>query len=258
LLVFFLALSGPGFCSDPEIRLSPELDKLFEEAGVNGTFVLYDVNDNRITLHNQGRAETRFIPASTFKIANSLIGLSTGVVDSVDDILPYGGEPQYLKSWEQDMGLRDAIKISNVPIYQELARRIGVDRMREGLAELNYGNGQTGPVIDIFWLQGPLKISALEQVGFLARLAQGKLPLSAEVQTSVGEILQIEKDDNWVLYAKTGWTTTPSPHIGWWVGWVVKDKNIYSFAINIDMMNRADVKKRTQLGWACLKALGVL
>ena len=28
------------------------------------------------------------------------------------------------------MSLRDAIKASNVPVYQELARRIGLERMR--------------------------------------------------------------------------------------------------------------------------------
>ena len=258
LLILSLAVSGPGLCSDPETRLSPELDKLFDASGVNGTFVLYDLSDNRITLHDQSRAETRFIPASTFKITNSLIGLSSGAIESVDEVLPYGGKPQYLKTWERDMGLRDAIKISNVPIYQELARRIGLEKMRESLASLNYGNGETGSVIDMFWLRGPLKISALEQAEFLSRLAQGKLPLSAEVQQSVREILQIDQGDNWVLYAKTGWTTTPTPDIGWWVGWVVKDNNIYSFAINIDMMDKADAKKRIELGRACLKVLGVL
>jgi beta-lactamase class D len=70
--------------------------------------------------------------------------------------------------------------------------------------------------------------------------------------------VQIEQGDNWVLYAKTGWTTTPTPDIGWWVGWVVKDNNIYSFAINIDMVNKADAKKRIELGRACLEVLGVL
>jgi beta-lactamase class D len=257
-LILFLTASGRGLCSEPETLLSPELDKLFDESGVNGTFVLYDVSDNRITLHDQSRAETRFIPASTFKITNSLIGLSTGAVESVDEVLPYGGEPQYLKSWERDMGLRDAIKISNVPIYQELARRIGLEKMREGLDSLNYGNGETGSVIDMFWLQGPLKISALEQAEFLSRLAQGKLALSAEVQQAVREIVQIEQGDNRVLYAKTGWTTTPTPDIGWWVGWVVKDTNIYSFAINIDMVDKADAKKRIEMGRACLEVLGVL
>ena len=73
------------------------------------------------------------------------------------------------------MSLHDAIRISNVPVYQELARRIGLDRMSENLALLDYGNEDTGTIVDMFWLQGPLKISALEQAKFLARLAQERL-----------------------------------------------------------------------------------
>jgi len=240
-----------------DVEQSPELENLFERAGVTGTFVLYDVSTNRLVVHNLPRAEKRFIPASTFKIANSLIGLSTGTVKDIDEVLPYGGKPQYFKSWEQDMGLRDAIKISNVPVYQELARRIGLKRMREGLAAIPYGNTETGSEVDTFWLKGPLQISAIEQAEFLARLAQGTLPFSGDVQRSVREIVQLKHRDDKVLYGKTGWTTTPDPDIGWWVGWVTSEGSVYSFAINIDVTDKGDVAKRVELGMACLKELGI-
>lgn len=266
LTAFLMAAVSIGFCSDQdtetplsfEAQSSPELSKLFSEAGVDGTFVLYDVSAERFTIHDQTRAATRFIPASTFKIPNSLIGLSTGVVSDVEALIPYGGKPQYLKVWEQDMGLRDAIKVSNVPVYQELARRIGLKRMNAYLEVIDYGNKNTGTKVDMFWLEGPLKISALEQSKFLANLAQGKLSLPADVQQSVREIIRIEQSDDWVLYAKTGWTTTPTPDIGWWVGWVVKDKRIFSFALNIDMLDKGDAAKRVELGKASLRLLGVI
>jgi beta-lactamase class D len=89
-----------------------EVGKLFNGAGVIGTFVLYDVAAERFIGHNQTRAETRFVPASTFKIPNTLIGLSTVVVKSVDEVLPYGGHPQPFNAWETDMGLRTAIALS--------------------------------------------------------------------------------------------------------------------------------------------------
>ena len=241
-----------------DVERSSQLEMLFHEAGVIGTFVLFDVTGNRLVVHNLPRAEKRFIPASTFKIPNSLIGLSTGTVESVDEVLPYGGQPQPFKSWQQDMGLRDAIKISNVPVYQELARRIGLERMRENLAAIPYGNMETGNEVDTFWLKGPLQISAVEQSEFLARLAQDELPFSAEVQQSVREIVLLEKRNEWALYAKSGWTTTPDPDIGWWVGWVVKDQRIFSFALNIDMPDKTDVAKRVKLGKACLEALGII
>lgn len=156
------------------------------------------------------------------------------------------------------MALRDAIRVSNVPVYQELARRIGLEQMRMYVAAIPYGNTQTGNEVDSFWLKGPLKISAVEQTEFLARLALGQLPFPAEAQENVRDIAQLEQGSDWVLYGKSGWTTTPDPDIGWWVGWVEKGDRIYAFAINIDMPERVDVAKRMELGKACLKTLGVL
>ena len=266
LHALLMAAVSIGYCSDREseaplsfeAQSNPELSKLFSEAGVDGTFVLFDVSAKRFTIHDQTRAGTRFIPASTFKVPNSLIGLSTGVVSNVEELIPYGGKPQYLKIWEQDMGLRDAIKISNVPVYQELARRIGLVRMNEYLTLINYGNKNPGSDVDVFWLQGPLKISAIEQSNFLAHLALGELPLSQDVQQSVREIIRVDQGDDWVLYAKTGWTTTPTPDIGWWVGWVVKNEQIFSFALNIDIVDKGDAAKRVELGKTSLRLLGLI
>jgi beta-lactamase class D len=225
---------------------------------VTGTFVLYDVDAGRFVGHNQARSKVRFIPASTFKIPNSLIGLAVEAVEGVDEILPYGGKPQSFAVWEKDMGLREAITLSNVPIYQELARRIGLERMRENVSKLGYGNGRIGATVDTFWLEGPLKISAIEQARFLARLAQGQLPLPADVQASVREIVLLEQGDNWRLYGKTGWENAPNSGIGWWVGWVKKDDHVYAFALNIDIQKATDAGKRIEIGKARLAALGVL
>lgn len=74
---------------------SPEVAQLFKNAGVNGTFVLYAVTAQRLIGHDQARAEKRFVPASTFKIPNTLIGLSVGAVKNVDEVLPYGGNPTF-------------------------------------------------------------------------------------------------------------------------------------------------------------------
>ena len=108
---------------------SPQVAALFEDAGVTGTFVLHDVGAGSFIGHDRARAERRFSPASTFKVANSLIGLTVGAVSGVDDPLPYTGPPEpFIKAWARDMGLREAIALSNVPIYQALARRIGKKR----------------------------------------------------------------------------------------------------------------------------------
>ena len=237
---------------------SPQVGQLFRSAGVTGTFVLYDVTRHQLIGHNRERAYTPFIPASTFKIANTLIGLSVGAVKSIDEILPYGGKPQPVKAWEKDMSLREAIALSNVAIYQELARRIGLARMQDSLATMHYGNGEVGTVVDRFWLVGPLKISAVEQTEFLARLAQGALPFPQAQQGEVGESIKLEPQDNCTLYGKTGWENYPNLGVGWWVGWVKKNGNVYAFALNMDMREAADATKRLELGKASLKALGAM
>lgn len=237
---------------------SPAIGKLFADAGLSGTFVLYDSDANRLVGHDRVRAETRFVPASTFKIPHTLIGLSVGAVKSVDELLPYGGQRQPFEVWEHDMGLREAIKISNVPIYQELARRIGIERMRDELTRVGFGNVEIGDTVDDFWLLGPLKISAVEQAIFQIRLARGELPVSKEIQASVREIIKMESSGDWTLYGKTGWLNAPNPGLGWWVGWVEKQNRLYGFALNLDIGKANDAAKRIELGKASLRALGIL
>jgi beta-lactamase class D len=241
-----------------EWKESAQLAQLFKKEGVTGTFVVHDVTADTYIVHDRKRADTRYIPASTYKIPNSLIGLSTGTVASVDEVLPYGGKPTRRPEWARDMSLRDAIKVSNVPVFQGLARRIGMERMREGLRKLNYGNMDPGAVVDNFWLEGPLKISAVEQTVFLDKLAQEQLPFPKASMAAVREIIRQEGAAE--LYAKTGWAALPKQpaDIGWWVGWVKKDGKLYTFALNIDIPDDAVGAKRVPLGKAGLQALGLL
>lgn len=237
----------------------PELAKCFQDKGVIGTFVLFDVTADTMFVSDEARAKKRFAPASTFKIANSLIGLDVSAVKSVDEVLPYGAKPQRIKEWERDMGLREAIKVSNVAIYQELARRIGLERMREGVRKLVYGNMEIGSVVDRFWLDGPLAISAVEQTEFLHRLVKESLPINANAMRAVKEITLLEKTDTYQLHGKTGWLFSPTPpQTGWWVGWIERENKVYPFALNIDMTKDADAAKRIPIGRECLKALDKL
>ncbi|EPJ6499948.1 OXA-50 family oxacillin-hydrolyzing class D beta-lactamase, partial [Pseudomonas aeruginosa] len=254
-LLFSALLLLSGHTQASEWNDSQAVDKLFGAAGVKGTFVLYDVQRQCYVGHDRERAETRFVPASTYKVANSLIGLSTGAVRSADEVLPYGGKPQRFKAWEHDMSLREAIKASNVPVYQELARRIGLERMRANVSRLGYGNAEIGQVVDNFWLVGPLKISAMEQTHFLLRLAQGELPFPAPVQSTVRAMTLLESGPGWELHGKTGWCFDCTPELGWWVGWVKRNERLYGFALNIDMPGgEADIGTRVELGKASLKA----
>lgn len=241
-----------------EFEVRNDLLTVFEEFGTPGTFALYDVAADRVIIVDSARAMHRYTPASTYKIANSLIALETGAVADETEVVPYGGEPQRFDAWEQDMDLRDAFAVSNVPVYQEIARRVGLERMQEWVDRLDYGDRELGEVPDRFWLDGPLAISAIEQVRFLARLARQELPASASHQHVVREIALIDETPDGALFGKTGWLFEARPMLGWWVGWVERDGRIYSFALNIDMAADDDTSKRIPLGRELLERLGVL
>ncbi|MDM7954160.1 MAG: class D beta-lactamase [Cyanobium sp. CZS 25K] len=259
LAVALLALPPSAAAAAEPWREEPAVAALFRQAGVEGTFVLLDGRRGELRGHNQSRAEQRFSPASTFKIANALIGLSLGAVRGVDEVIPYTGEANpFMREWLEPMGLRGAMKVSNVPLYQELARRIGLQRMREAIARLGYGNQQIGTNVTTFWLRGPLAISAVEQTRFLSALAHRTLPFPAQAQRQVAEITRVDSGPGWSLHAKTGWQNAPGAGVGWWVGWVQRGNQITPFALNIAMASAADAPKRERLGRSSLKALGIL
>lgn len=238
-----------------------EIDAVFKEENAVGTFVVYDVQESEFIIYNEVRSRHPYYPASTFKIVNSLIGLSTKAVKNTDEVFyKYDGSKMFLKSWEKDANLRDAIKVSQLPAYQELARKIGLEKMQENITNLNYGNMKVSNQIDTFWLQGPLEISAIQQAEFLAKLATLQLPISQSIQQSIHEIIKLEEGQNWTLYGKTGWTgrINARDSIGWFVGWIESNGKVYSFAMNIDAKEFTELEKREVITKKVFKVLRLL
>lgn len=252
LVLSGVLLAAPAYAQD--------LDPLLDEAGVEGTLLVQRLSDGREWSANPGRAEQRFIPASTFKIPNSLIILETGVVADPDaDSLEWDGEERWLDAWNQDQNLREGFARSAVWAYQEWARRVGPETMAGQVAALDYGNAEIGGPEDVdrFWLEGPLAISAREQVDFLKRLQARELPVSQDVQDTVVDIMQAEAGEGWVLRGKTGWRFDGEPDIGWHVGWLEAGAEVWFFALNIDMPDPdREVPLRTELTRAALIAAG--
>lgn len=234
-----------------------ELAHLFADHGISGAFVLLDAVAGEYDVVNASFAAPRRIPASTFKIVNSLIALETGAVRDAEEIIPYGGGRTPVAAWAQNMSMREAIAISNVPVYQELARRIGLETYRQWLRDLGYGNADSGTDVETFWLKGPLQISPAEQTQLLARLAQGQLPFSPRNQAMVRDILLVEEEDGRQVFAKSGWTTAPDPGIGWYVGWVEDAERLHAFALVMEVRDSRDADLRQELAFGFLRAFGV-
>lgn len=215
----------------------PDYFKYFDSCKVTGSFVLYNNNDSSFFEIDAQRCKERFIPASTFKIFNSLVALETGVIKDQNTVIKWDSVERSVKSWNQDLDMKQAFKYSVVWFYQEMARRIGEEKMKYYLKKSHYGNMDMGGGIDKFWLTGNLRISQGEQIEFLKELYDNKLPFSAKTMGTVKEIMLMEDTLGYKLRAKTGWGQKDSLNIGWYVGWVETKNNVYFFATNIEAVD---------------------
>ncbi|WP_217556758.1 penicillin-binding transpeptidase domain-containing protein [Paenibacillus sp. GbtcB18] len=221
------------------------LDLAGKFAGYEGCFLLYGLQDQTYYVYNPTQCEKRLSPASTFKIASSLIGLETGTVDE-KTVIPWDGHPYRYPEWNKDHTLASALANSVTWFYQKMVVRIGSDRMKDYLHRIGYGNEDIQGGIDTFWLGSSLQISAVEQVDFLAKLYTDKLPFSIKTTGPVKQMLVLEKQGNAVLSGKTGTCNagacvSEEPRndvLGWFVGHLEKDGQEYVFALNIE----ADMK----------------
>jgi beta-lactamase class D len=236
----------------------PEFGQFFQAAGVNGAFVLYDQNRDTYLVYQPERVDTPYLPASTFKIFNSLVALETGVIKDENVVIPWDGVDRGVPEWNQDLNMRSAIQYSAFWFYQELARRIGPERMQQYIDRVGYGNGNIGGGIDHFWLDGDLRISARQQVDFLRRLYNNDLPFSQRTMDIVKDILIVKKTPDYTLRAKAGWVVLPEYQLGWWVGYLEQNDDVYFFALNLDIVKPGDENARMSVTKDILRSLDLL
>jgi beta-lactamase class D len=255
LLVLFASLSASA--SDTLARA--EWQKHFDAKGVRGTFVLFEPAKDRYLVMNDARAHQRFTPASTFKIANALIGLEVGSIADENEVFRWDGKPKVRREWERDQTLATGMRDSVVWMFQDIARRTGRERMKEWLGRVDYGNQDIGGGIDRFWLQGSLRISAIEQVDFLRKLSEGALPMTQRSQRLVRDALVVEKKPAYTLYAKTGSSGAVKNPVAWWVGWIErKGKPAAYFAMNFTPGPKTRYEDRFDIARAILVEAGAL
>ncbi len=235
--------------------------KRFTDAGTGGTFVGYKTVDYLIIASDKDRSGEDKLPASTFKIPNSLIALETGVVADPDkDIFKWDGVTRDIAAWNKDHTLRSAIAASAVPVYQEIARRIGQERMQKYVDLFEYGNRNIGGGIDQFWLTGDLRIDPIQQIDFVDRVRRGVLPISKRSQDLVRDILPVTKVGDSIIRAKTGLLGAEigKPSLGWVVGWAEKGSEHTVFAMNMDCRDPAQIAARMTVTQQCLTDIGAI
>ncbi len=253
-----------GNVASQRSEIRDALAKRFADEGTAGTFVGYKTNDYLIIASDKERSGQAMLPASTYKIPNSLIALETGVVADPDkDVFKWDGVKRDIEAWNKDHTMRSAIAASAVPVYQEIARRIGEVRMQKYVALLEYGNRNIGGGIDQFWLTGDLRIDPIQQIDFVDRLRRGALPVSKRSQDLVRDIVPMTKVGDSIIHFKSGLLGAErgKPSLGWMVGWAEKgqgDNQQTVFALNMDCSDPKHIPARMTLTQQCLTDIGAI
>lgn len=244
-VLFFLVQS----CTPNNVNQDESLKKYFEENKTEGCFALMDNGTGKFTVYNLARyRDSSFLPASTFKIVNSLIGLQTGKISSDSMVIKWDGVTRSFDSWNKDLTMYDAFRVSAVPYYQEVARRIGKDTMQTYLNALGYGKkSDTDKVvissaIDTFWLDNSIKVTPDQQLGLVKKLYFDELPGFFKTnQETVKRAMLFENNTNYRLGYKTGWgfwNEQTSKHLGWVVGWIEENNHPYFFVLNLESKDK--------------------
>lgn len=215
-------------CRRARIQEHTEWGEEFKKLGItNGCFMLKDHTHESVHFYNKDRCLQRFTPASTFKIFNSLVALELAVAKDDSFTIAWDGVTRSNPEWNRTMTMREAFEVSNVPFYQELARRIGKQNYQHFLDTVQYGNHTIGRAVDSFWLDNSLQISADEQIGFLKRLYFDELPFTVRSQSIVRSMMLREDSAGNKMYYKTGWgQDTHGANILWVVGFLEHNLHI--------------------------------
>ncbi len=246
-------------------KVSPidSIQYLFDTSKVKGAVYILDNKSGNIITNDSVWALKGRLPASTFKITNSMIALETGVMESDSTIIYWDSVPRRMKQWDADLTLKQAFHKSCVPCYQEIARNIGSIRMNQYLDTLKYGNMIVDSNnIDLFWLEGDSKISQKEQVDFLNRFYHKQLPISERTHQIMKRMMIIEQNQDYSLSGKTGWALRNGKNNGWFVGYLETKDNVYFFATNISPIDQFDYKifanNRKTITMESFKILGII
>lgn len=236
-LFLLVSLNAQGQIKNKKTNevIKPEFETILESFKVKGAVLIYDIKNKIYYSNDFSWTKMGFIPASTYKIPNSIIALETGVIKNDSAIFKWNGEKRNFKKWEKDLTFKEAFRVSCVPCYQEVARKIGVKRMKSYLKKLNY----PGMVFDTltianFWLQGKSKISQMQQIDFLQNLYFSKLPISKRTENIMKDIMIIEKTKSYTLSGKSGWGMRNEINNGWLVGYLETNNTVYFFATNVE------------------------
>jgi len=231
-----------------KIEVRSDFKKYFDNCNVEGSVAIYDNQNLKWILSDTISVKKETLPASTFKIINLLIALETKTISNENEIVKWPGSTDTIKydyrpGIYHDISVKEAFEVSAGWAFIELAKKIGKENYKKYLSLCHYGNLNLSQTDPDFWNFGAFGISPVNQVEFLKNLYEEKLPFSKRNIEIVKRVMISEKNENYTIHSKTGWTRENEINTGWWIGYLVNKGGVYFFATRLlqdRKINRAD------------------
>ena len=162
-------------------------------------------------LVERGDCQTRVTPASTFKIAISLMGYDARILkDEHAPELPFReGYVAWRENWKQPADPARWMSDSVVWYSQQVTTSLGMPRLQAYVRQFGYGNADVSgdaehDGLTLSWIGSSLKISPLEQVGFLRKLTNRQLGVSRHAYAMTQQLIAYKRIGQWDVSGKTG------------------------------------------------------
>ena len=249
IIAFFFSCTSSNksasgnFTTDKEdVIVRPDFKNYFDNCHAEGSIVIFDRNKKQWILSDTVGVRKETLPASTFKIINLLISLETKTLQDENEVVKWVGctdtvKYGYRPDIYHDMSVKEAFSVSAGWVFVELAKKIGKQKYKEYLSICSYGNLDLSQKDDDFWNFGRFAITPVNQVAFLKKLYEGKLPFSKRNMEIVKKVMITEQTSAYTLGSKTGWTRDKGINTGGWVGYIDNKNGVYFFATRL-LQNR--------------------
>lgn len=223
-----------------------------------GSFVLYDLENDAWSIHDMEHATLRVAPNSTYKIYDALFGLEEEIITPENSFIAWNGETYPFEAWNADQTLQSAMNSSVNWYFESVDEQLGAANISNYIEEIGYGNENISGNFSTYWMESSLKISPIEQVELLTRLQNNSLGFAPENINAVKDAICLCASDAGTFYGKTGTGRVDGQDVnGWFIGYIETVDNTYFFATNIGADSDATGGNATEITMSILSDMNI-
>ena len=223
-----------------------------------GSFVLYDLENDAWSIHDKEHATLRVAPNSTYKIYDALFGLEEDIITPENSFIAWNGETYPFEAWNADQTLQSAMNSSVNWYFESVDEQLGAANISNYIQEIGYGNENISGDFSTYWMESSLKISPIEQVELLTQLQNNNFGFAPENINAVKDSICLSSSDAGTFYGKTGTGRVDGQDVnGWFIGYIETADNTYFFATNIGADSDATGGNATEITMSILSDMNI-